>query len=154
MIDSNEPFAIGSALTGLVNVTFDINPESRGGRTRVEFDSSIATLSTASRAGDSLATRFSGGIVTINGPASNGVEISGRVFDPNGRGLRNATITLIDQSGARRAATTSSFGSYTFTGVAAGQDYTLAVDSRRYRFASRRITAGGSLAEVDFTALE
>ena len=59
------------------------------------------------------------------------ITVSGRVLTPDGRGLRNAVVSLIDSQGVRRTATTSSFGLYSFGGVRAGEIYTITVSSKR-----------------------
>lgn len=87
---------------------------------------------------------------SVAGTLSN-VSISGRVTTPDGRGLRNAVVTLTS-AGATRQATTSSFGLYTFSDVAAGATYSMSVLSKRYRFGSQSVTPAGDLTNVDFTA--
>lgn len=81
-------------------------------------------------------------------------QLSGRVTTPDSRGLRNATVTLTDSQGVARTATTSSFGFYAFDNVATGSSYTLAVSSRRYRYAPRSLQIDSSLTDVDFVGLE
>ncbi|MBK6589381.1 MAG: carboxypeptidase regulatory-like domain-containing protein [Acidobacteria bacterium] len=81
-------------------------------------------------------------------------DISGRVVTPTGLGLRNAVVILTDANGNRCTATTSSFGVYTFTGVAPGSGYILSVSSKRYRFAPRNPEIVFSLTDVDFVGLE
>ncbi len=80
--------------------------------------------------------------------------VGGRVMTPDGRGLRNATVSMTDSLGVRRTVTTSSFGFYSFSNVAAGQAYTIAVSSRLYRFASRAVPVDDNLTNVDFVGLE
>ena len=80
--------------------------------------------------------------------------IGGRVLTPDGRGLRNAIVSITDSLGVRRTVTTSSFGFYSFDDVATGQAYTIAVSSRLYRFATRAIQVDDNLANVDFVGLE
>lgn len=80
--------------------------------------------------------------------------VTGRVTTPTGLGLRNAVVTLTDPQGGTRKATTSSFGNYSFTGVATGQTYFLSVSSKRFRFASRSLEVNGNLTSVDFVGLE
>ena len=67
-----------------------------------------------------------------------GVQISGRVMTPDGRGLRNARVTMTDQSGITHSVTTSSFGYYEFNNAEAGQTYILSVTSRTFRFTPSR----------------
>ena len=83
-----------------------------------------------------------------------GVEISGRVTTPDGRGLRNATVSMVDSQGVVRTATTSSFGYYSFDGIEAGSSIVMSVESRRYRFAPRIIQVIDTLTDVDFQGQE
>ena len=82
------------------------------------------------------------------------VSVSGRVSTPDGRGLRNATVSITDSNGVTRTATTSSFGFYSFDNVASGQQYTIRVSSRLYRFASRTLQVNDTLTNIDFVGLE
>ena len=83
-----------------------------------------------------------------------GVEITGRVMTPDGRGLRNAIVSMTDSQGVTRTATTSSFGYYRFEDVEVGATYVVAVQSRRFRFAPRIVQVFDALTDVDFTGLE
>jgi hypothetical protein len=83
-----------------------------------------------------------------------GVEVSGRVTTPDGRGLRNAIVSMVDSQGIVRTATTSSFGYYSFEEVEVGQSFVVSVNSRRYRFAPRVIQVFDTLADVDFVGQE
>jgi len=81
-------------------------------------------------------------------------ELSGRVTTPDGRGLRNATVTITDSKGNRRSAATGSFGNYRFEDVKGGESYVVAVTSQRYRFTSRVVNVADSLMDVDFVGQE
>ena len=83
-----------------------------------------------------------------------GVEISGRVLTPDGRGLRNARVALLESNGTIRVVMTNSFGYYSFDDIAAGQTCVLAVNSRRYKFGSRSVEVLDTLTDVDFVGLE
>jgi Carboxypeptidase regulatory-like domain len=83
-----------------------------------------------------------------------GVEISGRVTAPDGRGLRNAIVQMVDSQGVLRTATTSSFGYYSFDGVEAGSNIVMSVQSRRYRFSPRIVQVVDNLRDVDFQGQE
>lgn len=85
---------------------------------------------------------------------STDVTISGRVTTPGGQNLRNAIVSLIDSSGVRRTATTSSFGLYSFDNVRTGEDYTVTVSSKRYRFTPRQMQFTSNLTNLDFVGLE
>lgn len=79
--------------------------------------------------------------------------ISGRVSTPSGLGLRNAIVILTDQQGLTVNATTSSFGLYSFQGIAQGT-YFVGVSSKRFRFSTRSIPIQSNLANIDFVGLE
>jgi len=81
-----------------------------------------------------------------------GVEVSGRVLTPDGRGLRNAQVTITDSKGVRRTATTGSFGNYRFEDVEIGSSFVMGVTSTRYRFTQRLVQVFDALTDVDFTA--
>ena len=83
-----------------------------------------------------------------------GVEISGRVLTPDGRGLRNVRVTLVDGNGTERIATTNSFGYYRFDNIAPGSICTIGVTSKNYRFATRHMLIAGNLTDVNFVGLE
>jgi hypothetical protein len=102
-------------------------------------------------AGNEEPVKNSAEATTIVVPA---VSVSGRVTTPDGRGLRNATVSIIDPSGAKVTATTSSFGFYSFPNVAQGQQYVVQVSSRLYRFSQRVVQVADTLNNVDFVGLE
>ena len=80
--------------------------------------------------------------------------VSGRVLTPDGRGLRNALVSIIDSQGVTRTATTSSFGVYTIDNVVTGAMYTIRVTTKRYRFTPRVKQINGNVSDLDFIGLE
>ena len=70
----------------------------------------------------------------------------------DGRGLRNAIVTLTDQQGTMRRAITSAFGYYRFDDVQSGETYIAAVTSKRYTFAPQLISVMDELTGIDFIA--
>jgi hypothetical protein len=98
---------------------------------------------------------FSGGWgIEFLPPTAAGVEVSGRVMTPDGRGLRNATVTMTDGQGVTRSAVTSSFGYYRFEGVPVGDSFVMTVNSRLFRFKPRIVNVVDNLSDVDFVGLE
>jgi hypothetical protein len=85
---------------------------------------------------------------------STSIELSGRVLTPTGQGLRNAIVRLTDSNGAVRTTTTSSFGFYRFEGLTAGENYTLSVSSRLFRFNPANINTSVSIFNFDLTGVE
>ncbi|MBX3294045.1 MAG: carboxypeptidase regulatory-like domain-containing protein [Acidobacteria bacterium] len=94
------------------------------------------------------------GSATVLAPTNAGVEVSGRVMTPDGRGLRNATVTMTDGHGVTRSAVTSSFGYYRFDGVPVGDSFVMSVNSRMYRFVPRVVVVTDTLTDVDFVGIE
>lgn len=89
-------------------------------------------------------------------PTAAVVSIGGRITASDGRGIRNAIITLTDSNGASRRTQTGSFGYYRFTDVEVGQTYVLTVISKRFVFANptQIITVNEELSEINFNANE
>lgn len=83
------------------------------------------------------------------------VTVTGRVLTPEGSGVRNVIVSMIDSAGTKRIATTSSFGIFTFEDVRANEAYTLTVASKRYRFAPQFVDVGSSNVNTpDFLGLQ
>ena len=97
-----------------------------------------------------LGSGFWGGGTTT----SANVTVSGRVLTSDGRGLRNATVSITDSNGVSRIATTSSFGFFSFDNVSAGQAYTFRIFSRFFRFQPRTVQIDSNLTLADFMGLE
>ncbi len=93
-------------------------------------------------------------IIVANVPTAAVVSVSGNVTTPDGSGLRNAVVNIIDSQGMKRRVTTSSFGLYSFDNVPTGQTYTIRVFSKLYRFAPRSLPVNNSLTGVDFVGIE
>jgi hypothetical protein len=83
-----------------------------------------------------------------------GVTVSGRVLAHDGRGVRQATVTLTAQNGAQKVVRTGSRGNFLFEDVEAGATYIISVSSRRYNFAPRAIQVNDNLADVNLIATE
>lgn len=88
------------------------------------------------------------------GPTAANASVGGRVIDPNGRGVRGATVTMYDANGAVRVAATSSFGYFLFPDVQVGETYYFLVTSKRYSFTPRTITVFDDLTDLNFIADE
>ncbi len=87
-------------------------------------------------------------------PTAANVSVSGRVMTADGRGLRNALVTMIDSQGISRSARTSTFGYYRFDEVQAGETYFLSVSAKRYQFESRVVSINDEITDLDFVAQE
>lgn len=82
------------------------------------------------------------------------VTVTGQVMSPDGRGLKNAAVTLVDEQNLRYSSLTSSFGYFSFVGVPAGKTYTLAVSSKRYRYTARPVHIDNNVKVDDFVGVE
>ena len=90
----------------------------------------------------------------VSGATLTLATVDGRVLTSDGRGLRNATVSITDSLGVSRTATTSSFGFFSFQNVTTGQSYTIRVSSRFFRFQPRTMQVDGNLTLPDFVGLE
>jgi len=87
-------------------------------------------------------------------PTAAAVSVSGRVSTADGRGIRNATVSLTSPNGIVRTFVTSSFGHFTFDGVTAGAVYIIEVSAKRHVFpeSTRVLIVNEALSDVDFVA--
>jgi len=123
--------APGGSGTGAIQYSVDVNPS--GART---------------------GTIQAGGETFTITQAAARVQVGGRVQTSDGRGIRNAVVSITDSHGVKRAVTTSSLGFYRFDEIEAGDTYIIRVASKQYRFASQNVQPFGSLTNVDFVGLE
>ncbi len=150
---SNSIEAIPAGARRIARVTFHVRSGATPGESKVTFDETVIKGISADTNGLILSTTYDQtGTITI--PATAGASVSGRVTTPDGRGLRNATVTIGDGNGFARTVTTSSFGYFEFDDLSSGASYTIGVASRQYRFASRTVEITGTLTNVDFTGQE
>ena len=151
------PFTKDGAAKQVVTIRFHVARDASEGETAIEFDGSQSAptpTSTADAAANDLTASYQNGTVTITGQTSPTAEVSGRILTPDGHGLRNAKVTITDENGTTRTATTSSFGFYRFDSVVIGRTYIITVSSKRYRYSPRTIAITDNIADVDFVGLE
>lgn len=86
-------------------------------------------------------------------PTAAGANISGRVIAADGRGVRNASVVLVDQSGTTKYARTGSFGYYHFQDIASGQTVVISVNSKRFQFLTQFVLLNDNLTGIDFVAI-
>ena len=85
-------------------------------------------------------------------PTAASASVSGRILTPEGRGLINARVILIDMQGNRLTAMSSTFGYYHFQEVEVGQTYIFTVASKRYQFTPQVLTVMEEINDLDFLA--
>lgn len=87
-------------------------------------------------------------------PTAATVSVGGRVLTPDGYGLRNALVTITDQSGNSRTVITGSFGYYSFAEVEAGESYVISITSKRYVFRPQFVSIVDDITGLNFTATQ
>jgi hypothetical protein len=120
----------------------------------------LPLLYSASQTSTVQNSTFITGLTSFNGTWGFGasiptISISGRVTAANGNGLANATVMLTGGSlAAPRLIQTGPFGTYVFSGVDPGGEYTVTASAKRNRFATmeRILSSWTSVANVDFVA--
>jgi hypothetical protein len=151
-MSSATPFTAG--LRELITIEFDVLPLTTG-EALLSFGGPTQTLTNT--LGDVLESVPGDANVSIGGAAcltSTNVTVSGRVMSQSGTGVRNASVTVTDQSGNRRSVTTSSLGYYQFDEVKAGDTYVITASARRYRFEAKVVQVSDALSNVDFVGME
>lgn len=138
----------------LVEIAFDVAPDAKGGKSSIRFTDGVANRSVADSSGRTVRSQFSDGAVNISDANPQSAELSGRVTTPDGRGLVNAVVTLIDSKGMVRNAVTGSFGYYRFSDVEIGTIGLVTVSSKRYQFSSRTIKVLEGSNNLNLVALE
>lgn len=107
------------------------------------------------------------GNVTVTIPARSGailvnpvvtaasVTVGGRVVSADGQGIGRIQVSISDNSGNIRTTMTNSFGNYRFDEVAAGQNYVISVNHRKFQFTppNRVLFVNEEIRDLDFTAL-
>lgn len=151
LVDSTNTYIAGARQ--VVTVTFSIPANAIIGLTPVTFGSVPTPQSVSSSTGALLTTVYQAGTVQVGSTAAS-VSVSGRVLTADGRGVRNAQVTIIDSNGVARTVTTSSFGYYRFDDVEGGQSYVLGASNKRYRFSSRILVVVDNVSDADFIGLE
>jgi hypothetical protein len=112
------------------------------------------TANTLSITGVSQFSLWSGGQSQI--VTADRVTVGGRVMTADGRGIRNALVTMIESDGTTRTVTTGPFGYYRFADVAVGQNVVLTVTSKRFNFdqPTQVVYVIEDMEEVNFVARE
>lgn len=78
------------------------------------------------------------------------MSVSGRVTNAIGRGIKGATVSMIDALNVTTTVRTDAFGRYAFQNVRSGEVYTVSVANRRYTFTPQQIFVNDNLTNIDF----
>jgi hypothetical protein len=84
--------------------------------------------------------------------ATSKVKLSGRVSDPNGRGLVGAIVTITDTLGTKRVMRTNTFGNFIATDLPIGRDYTVTAVSKRLSHTSQTIAADDNVSGINIAS--
>lgn len=93
-------------------------------------------------------------VLAVAGPTAGGVEVSGRVVNLEGRGIRNAKIALVDSHGVAYVKLVGQFGEFKFEDIPSGETYIVTVSSRRYQFAPQLLQVFDNVTDLVFVPLE
>ncbi|HEX8568143.1 MAG TPA: DUF5050 domain-containing protein [Pyrinomonadaceae bacterium] len=93
-------------------------------------------------------------VAQMTAPTAASVSVGGRVLTAEGRGIRNARVTLTNSAGETRILLTGAFGNYRFTDVPVGGSYVISVAAKRFTFAPpvQTLTLQEEQNDVNFTA--
>lgn len=87
-------------------------------------------------------------------PNAAGVSVGGRVMTSNGRGLRNAIVSLTLPSGEILQTRSSSFGYFNFDDIEAGQNVIVQVTSKDHQFTSQVVFLEDNITNLEFIPLQ
>ncbi len=148
----NQPLASGTRRI----LTLEFTVLSTAPTTVIGFGSDPVAEEIAGSQAQLLAAAFIDSTIGLLVPTSASVSVSGRVTDLAGNPIRNASLTLTDETGAARTVQTGALGYFRFDDVAAGRIYIVSVRHPKRTFASpdRVVVVGESVTDVDFRALE
>lgn len=121
------------------------------------------TFSLDSTIGQSVAKSAAGPGLLIDGgfwqpgftPTAAGASLGGRVQTADGRGIVNASVSIMNtRTGETRWTRTGTFGAYKFAELAAGEVYILTVYSTKFSFTqpTRILSFNESVSGEDFIA--
>lgn len=88
---------------------------------------------------------------TSLGPTSGTAFVAGRLLTPEGHGLRNAIVSITDQTGQTLSVRSSNFGHFKIENLDTGQSVVLTVSSKRYHFEPVLINVSGSIHDLEIT---
>jgi hypothetical protein len=80
------------------------------------------------------------------------VAVSGRVVSSDGRGIRNARVTITGNDGREISTMTGPAGAFRFDAITAGRTYVIGVASRRFQFESQVVSVSDNISDLTFVA--
>lgn len=124
----------------------------QGGEYSVTFVSEGRQFSPATIPFPTLASDTYVTTTASDAPVVSFVNISGIVM-ADGRPVPRAAVRLTTAGGQPRVVITNTFGRFSFTSLATGVSYTIAVTDKRYTFAEQNIQLNGPVTGLSISAL-
>ncbi len=134
------PLAAGAS----INVRFLFGIQQTG---TAKFAINVEALPTNALGSTSIGHAYKG---STDGPTAANVSVSGRVLNPQGRGLTNARVTITGTDGISRSVISGRMGTFLFSDVESGQDYMISIGSRRYSYSTRLVTVNDNISDLAF----
>jgi hypothetical protein len=143
----------------LVRVQFTVAVNASTGATQINFTDTPARRKVSGVDPNSPLPQpaYENGTVTVSGPTSAKVFVSGRVMKGNnssdkGVGVARATVTFTDLQGNLRTARTNQFGYYRFEEVDVGLTYVFQASAKGMQFAPQVVTVNEEIENLNFFA--
>jgi hypothetical protein len=100
----------------------------------------------------SLLGTVTDGQVNVAVPTASEVIVSGTILDGNGRFVSGATVILTDANGASRSVRSGTFGRFSFSGIRAGEAYTITARAKSMQFPAQVIMVEDSVVGLTIVA--
>ena len=91
-------------------------------------------------------------LAAVTAPSAASVSVSGTTMTADGRGIRDAIVTLTGPNTSPLTARTNALGYFRFDNVIAGETYVISVASKRYAFTPRTLSVVDEIADLVLTA--
>ncbi|MBK7513901.1 MAG: carboxypeptidase regulatory-like domain-containing protein [Chloracidobacterium sp.] len=137
----------------IVKIRFNILPTASGGPTSLAFTGAPPVVNqVSSAAAEALPTTFTAGTLTILAPTAAGTTVGGIVLSPGGQAVRNARLSMTDQSGMVRTVVSNSFGFFRFDDVTVGETYVIDVRAKGLHFAPQVVSVADEITDLIIVA--
>lgn len=144
-----DPFGAGTQQ--LLTIEFDVAVGAPP-TTTIGFGGGPVAAEVADTGAAAVPASFDAAIISLLGPTSAGVQISGRVLTSDGRSVANAAVIVSRTDGAEITVRSSPLGYYRITGLSAGSFYIIEVRAKGLSFEPRGIPLNNDLSEFDLVA--
>lgn len=135
----------------LMSVTWNVSASAPNGTLPL----TLASVNASNDNADLLTITSVSGAVNVGAPTAASVSVSGRLSAADGRGIRNAIVSISNAStGEIRTARSTAFGYYRFEDIPVGETYVIRVTSKRFQFVpdTQIISLLDELSDLNFMA--